>query len=373
MPRWSDIVMYVRVFSRGGQRIWLLAAFVCTACFTGCGSRSSEWEPPAQLSELGLFTGNGSTQEPAEGVVPYDLTTPLFSDYASKYRVIKLPEGASATYDAEDSFAFPVGTLIGKTFAYPADMRDPAKGERLLETRVLFHRPEGWVGFAYVWNDDQTDATLKIAGATMDVSWIHQDGQERSLEYLVPNANQCKGCHKWKDNKFLPIGPKARYLNKDFVYKDKTENQLVHWTRLGALSGAPEPEEAPRLAVWDDESSGTVEERARAWMEVNCAHCHNPLGPARNSGLDLMASQHDPFKYGVFKPPVAAGRGSAGSIYGIVPGKPDESILIHRIESTKLDVMMPELGRRTVHEEGVALVRDWIAQMPTSDDAASLE
>jgi len=364
--------MHARVFQSGGQRWWLLAVFLCTGCLAGCGSRSSEWEPPSLLSELGLFTGNGSTQQPAKGVIPYDLTTPLFSDYASKYRFVKLPQGGSAKYDEEDSFAFPVGTLIGKTFAYPLDARNPEKGERLLETRVIFHRPEGWVGFAYVWNDEQTEATLKVAGAMLDVSWLQDDGKQQSLDYLVPNANQCKGCHKWKDDKFLPIGPKARYLNKDFVYKDGSENQLAHWTRLGALTGAPEPEAAPRLAVWDDETSGTVEQRARAWLEINCAHCHNPGGPARNSGLDLMASQHDPFKYGVFKPPVAAGRGSAGSIYGIVPGKPDESILIHRISSTKLDVMMPELGRRLVHKEGVALVRDWISQMQENADSSAV-
>ena len=132
----------------------------------------------------------------------------------------------------------------------------------------------------------------------------------------------------------LPIGPKARHLNRDFAYADGKENQLAHWSRLGVLAGAPAPEQAPRLAVWDDPKTGTLDARARAWLEINCAHCHNPEGPARNSGLDLLASQQNPTSFGVMKPPVAAGIGSGGLPYDIVPGKPDQSILAFRIAST---------------------------------------
>jgi uncharacterized repeat protein (TIGR03806 family) len=163
-----------------------------------------------------------------------------------------------------------------------------------------------------------------------------------------------------------PIGPKARHLNRDFAYREGTENQLIHWSRRGVLSGAPSPAEAPRLAVWDDPHSGTLDARARAWLEINCAHCHNPEGPARNSGLDLMAAQRHPTAFGVLKPPVAAGIGSGGLAYDIVPGQPGQSILAYRIASTHPGVMMPELGKRLVHEEGVALIRQWIAAMPDS-------
>jgi hypothetical protein len=150
-------------------------------------------------------------------------------------------------------------------------------------------------------------------------------------------------------------------LNKDFAYADGAENQLAHWQKIGCLSGAPAPAQAPRLPVWDDPATGTLAERARAWLEINCAHCHNPRGPARTSGLDLMASQTDRYQQGIWKTPIAAGRGSGGRYYDIVPGKPDESILAYRIASTELGVMMPELSRRLVNEEGVALVREWIA------------
>jgi uncharacterized repeat protein (TIGR03806 family) len=160
-----------------------------------------------------------------------------------------------------------------------------------------------------------------------------------------------------------PIGPKARHLNRDFSYAEGSENQLEHWTRTHALIGAPAPAQAPRLPVWNDPESGTLEARARAWLEINCAHCHSPDGPARNSGLNLLASQHDARAIGILKPPVAAGLGSGGLQFDIVPGEPDQSILVYRIASTHPGIMMPELGKRLVHEEGVALVRAWIAAM----------
>src|SRR5262249_51791392 len=161
----------------------------------------------------------------------------------------------------------------------------------------------------------------------------------------------------------MPIGPKARHLNRDFAYRDGTENQLAHWSRLGALAGAPSPDGAPWLAAWDDPKSGTVDDRARARLEINCGPCHNPAGPAPTTGRALRAARREPAMFGVNKPPVAAGIGSGGRLYDIVPGRPDESILAYRIASTHPGVMMPELGKRLVHEEGVALVREWIAAM----------
>jgi uncharacterized repeat protein (TIGR03806 family) len=319
--------------------------------------------PFERLSQYRLFEGDPKAQVPAAGVIPFDLNSALFSDYAEKFRFVKLPPGTHATYRESDPFDFPVGTVIAKTFAFPRDARDPSKGRRLIETRILKREPDGWVGLPYIWNADQTEATLDVAGDAVDVSWIHTDGRTRSNSYIIPNANQCKGCHK-SGEEMTPIGPKARHLNRDLAYREGTENQLAHWSRIGALAGAPVPDRAPRLAAWDDPKGGTLDDRARAWLEINCAHCHNPAGPARTTGLDLSASQRIPSLFGVNKPPVAAGIGSGGRLSDIVPGRPDESILAYRIASTHPGVMMPELGKRLVHEEGVALIREWIAAMP---------
>lgn len=277
---------------------------------------------PKLLSEYRFFVGNLADLNPNDGVIPYDLNTPLFSDYAAKYRHVWMPQGSSAAYNGEDVFDFPVGATLIKTFAFLHDMRDPAKGQRIIETRLLIRKKKAWDALVYLWNDEQTEATLKVAGTTKDVSWIHHDGSQRSSNYIVPNVNQCKGCHVL-NKAFVPIGPKARNLNKAFAYRDGEANQLDRWTQAGYLRGAPAHESAPKVAVWNDPTTGSVDDRARAWLDINCAHCHNPQGPASNSGLDLRISQHDPIKWGVMKVPVAAGRGSGGRLYDIVPGKPD--------------------------------------------------
>jgi uncharacterized repeat protein (TIGR03806 family) len=329
---------------------------------TGHASTSTP-EPFEKLSEYGLFVGDGASQEPVEGVIPYDLNSPLFSDYTTKDRFIRVPPRTRAVYNEHDAFEFPIGTVIAKTFSYPHDFRDPSKGRRLLETRILKREVGGWATLPYIWNKAQTEATLDVAGEMVDVSWIDTDGRQRTNNYIIPNANQCAGCHE-QGRGSVPIGPKARNLNRDFHFADGTENQLDHWSRLGVLEGAPPSRSAPRLAVWDDPKTGTLDDRARAWLEINCAHCHNPNGPAKSSGLDLLTSQRKPVSFGVHKSPVAAGHGSGGFDFDIVPGRPDRSILAFRIASTHPGVMMPELGKRLVHDEGVALIREWIAAMP---------
>jgi uncharacterized repeat protein (TIGR03806 family) len=353
----------------------LLVASIATGCGGGAstpgesspGALDLEFaslaEAPQKLSAYGLFEGDPREQRPAPGVVPYDLRTALFSDYAAKLRFIKVPAGQKARWSAEDVVDFPVGTVIAKTFAYPADLREPSGRLDLLETRILLRQNAGWIGLPYVWNEEETEATLRLAGTMLAASWIDAAGEGVDHEYLVPNANQCKGCHRVEEDSFQPIGPKARYLNKDFAYPEGSENQLAHWTRVGILDGAPAPDTVARVPVWDDPASGSLEDRARTYLEINCAHCHSEGGPARTTGLDLTWGAHEPVKLGVYKFPVAAGRGSGDRLYGIVPGKPDESILIFRMTSLDPGVMMPELGRRLVHTEGVELLREWIAAM----------
>jgi uncharacterized repeat protein (TIGR03806 family) len=202
-----------------------------------------------------------------------------------------------------------------------------------------------------------------VAGARVPVEWIHTDGKPRELSYDVPNTNQCKGCHE-ADDVVTPIGIQARHLNRDLDAGDGPANQLVTLSEVGYLAGAPEdPADAPAAPVWDDPDSGTLEERARTWLDINCAHCHSPVGPARNTGLDLTVEQTMPARYGVCKPPVAAGSGSGGRPYSIVPGAPDESIVVFRLESVEPEIRMPELLRQLVHDESLLLMREWIESL----------
>lgn len=314
------------------------------------------------LSEYGFFEGELAEQMPAEGVMPYSLNTPLFSDYALKLRFVKIPEGKAAHYREKEVLDFPVGTVLIKTFYYPEDMRKPEKGRRLLETRLLMHEEDGWHALPYVWNEDQTDATLEVTGGTKEVKWKHTDGKKRQLQYSIPNINQCKGCHV-KKQVIQPIGPTARQLNGDFTYAEGKANQLQHWAAENKLSGLPEVSLLPRLAVWNDPASGSLSQRTRAYLDINCAHCHNAQAPANTSGLLLDFYQQDTTALGILKTPIAAGRGSGSLQYDIMPGHPKKSILWYRMASTDPGEMMPELGRKLVHEEGLALIEEWIMSL----------
>lgn len=317
---------------------------------------------PTQLSAWGLFELHGNRLSPANDVFEYELNTPLFSDYTIKHRYVRLPAGGQMTWHETESLEFPVGTVIAKTFAYPEETEDQTPGERLVETRLEFLESTGWYGYSYIWNEDQSDATLSLGGGIVDVSWKGHDGSLRTNSYQIPNANQCLSCHS-RNKKYVPLGTTARNLNRAGTDKSIT-NQLTHWSECGMLKDSPSAENQPSLAVFDDPDSGSLDARARAWLEVNCAHCHNPAGSARTSGLDLRSVQSDAAKFGVYKSPVAAGKGSGGRKYDIIPGQPEDSILMFRLETEEPGARMPNLARNLVHEESNALIREWILSLP---------
>jgi len=316
---------------------------------------------PEKLSGWALFDRSVSHWVPAAGVIPFDVNTPLFSDYATKHRYIRLPKGRQIQWKDTEVFEFPVKTVIAKTFTYPVSAAGISREEHFIETRIQVRELSGWYGYSYIWDDDQTDATLKLGGGVVDVVWEGKDGTLHSNKYQVPNANQCLSCHN-RNGRFVPLGPTARNLNGPGL-QHGMPNQLEHWVSSGILNGAPAKELRPVLAHFDAPENASLDHRARAWLEVNCAHCHNPAGSARTSGLDLSSSQKDPEKYGIFKSPVAVGKGSGGRKYDIVPGKPDESILMFRVESEEPGARMPNVGRSLVHEESNSLIRDWILAM----------
>jgi uncharacterized repeat protein (TIGR03806 family) len=346
---------------------------------------------PEKLSDWHLLAADGARLALNAGVVPYDLNTPLFTDYAHKLRTIWMPKGSSAKYDADKSFDFPIGTIIAKTFYFPrveGEARDAKavavsfdnkadfsgadldlKKVRLIETRLLVRRADGWIALPYVWNAEQTDAELMRTGAQIPLEQVREDKSRNALTYVVPNVNQCASCHvdNVKSKKFEPIGPKARHLNRDYVYAGEAKNQLDYLTSVGYLTGAPAATAAPRNADWQDKAQ-TLDSRARAYLDINCAHCHNDKGAANTTALHLNMGAPADLHLGLCKPPVAAGAGTGGFNFGINPGKPDDSIMVYRLSSFEPGVMMPELGRSSVHREGVALIREWIGAMKETCD-----
>jgi uncharacterized repeat protein (TIGR03806 family) len=302
---------------------------------------------PPTLSEFGFF--DGTADRPVSGLIPYKLNTPLFSDYAEKQRFIYLPAGTKISAGADGRLSFPVGAAIIKSFGYPA-----TNGKlQVIETRLLLHRAEGWVALPYVWRKDGSDADLKVGGTRLPVSFEH-DGKPMSISYAVPNKNQCKQCHVSGDT-LMPIGP--MWQNMRF---------LRDGDRQRVLGDNPALAKLPVEAKWDDAKTGTLEQRAHAYLRVNCGHCHAPKGSASNSGLFLDGSAKDLAAYGIGKRPVAAGRASGDLDFIIEPKHPDRSILVARMKSIEPGVAMPELGRAAAHDEGVKLLEEWIASMPSA-------
>jgi uncharacterized repeat protein (TIGR03806 family) len=379
------------------------ALFTLAALFAGCARTAqpvhyfAEGKPP-KLSDWHLVEARDGRLEANADVVPYDLATPLFSDYAHKFRTIWMPKGNAAKYDAEGPFDFPLGTVLTKTFFYPNpknaehaakavartydSSRDFADGRagaaldlaevRLIETRILVRRENGWEAIPYVWNAAQTDAELARTGDAIALELVDETDAKAGREaftYVVPNENQCAGCHvtNVQAKQIEPLGPRARHLNRDYTYASGKENQLVHWSRIGYLDGLP-PANVPRDADWHD-ATQPLAERTRAYLDVNCSHCHSPTGPANTTALDLRSAATDLRRLGLCKPPVAAGRGTGDRLFDIVPGKPDDSILLFRVSSSEPGVMMPEMGRSTTHKEGVELIRAWIAATSGTCDA----
>lgn len=323
----------------------------------------SDQEPFERLSEYNFFSGTLAALNPNEGVLPYDLNSPLFSDYAHKARFVWMPEGSSAKFTSTgEVLNFPKGTVLIKNFYYWNDERDLSKGKRNIETRLLIKGKEKWEAHGYTWNDEQTDAFLDIVGDIKNVQWINPKGIAMEVDYIIPNKNQCKGCH-YNKGVLEPIGPKARNLNKDFAYLEGESNQLEKWSSINYLKDFQKEKNYEKVAQWDNKKSGSLHERALAYLDINCGHCHNPNGPASTTGLNLVADAEMNINLGINKPSVAAGTGTGGFALNIIPGHPELSIMTYRMGSTDPAAMMPELGRRMVHQEGLELIKEWILEM----------
>ena len=295
-------------------------------------------EFPPKLSDFGFFEWPFADQNPMARVTPYRLNTPLWSDGAEKLRFVYIPAGLMAKAQGEGLLGLPVGAALIKTFKF---------GGKLVETRVLLHRADGWVALPYVWDANQREARLTLGGKRIALT-----GPEgKPISYAVPNKNQCKECHGVA-GVVTPIGPKAY-------------NLAPAW--LAALQKAGKLDRVPvvtkRIPLWEERDLADAAVAARGYLDVNCAHCHNPNGAASNSGLYLGWRESDPIKLGIGKRPVAAGRGSGNLDFDVVPGDPAHSILYYRMASLEGGIAMPELGRSALDPAGLAAVRRWIGEM----------
>jgi len=324
-------------------------------------------KPWARLAEWQLFS-DALQQVPAAGVMPYEVISPLFSDYTTKRRFVWLPEGASITYRDDGAWDLPVGAIAIKSFAYPIDERDASKGERILETRLFVHEPAGWVPHTYVWDAAQATTERKVAGAFIQASWIDATGATQQHQYAVPTASECRECHGKEPTRLL--GLKTAQLDRpggDGLNPQNQQNQIDAFQAAGMFANTPTAAASRvRFAAPDDARDASL--RARSYLDANCAHCHSSDGEANSKALYLNFASTDPAadnpaNWGVCKVPTSAGGATCGHVYDVVPGDADSSVMICRMLSTVGSDQMPPIGRGLAHVEGVALVRAWIDGM----------
>ncbi len=357
-----------------------LVTFVIALFLTSCAKQSVQFYErpnfPPQLSAWALLSIESGELIANDRVVPYDLKSALFTDYAHKFRTVYVPEGTAPAMSLDDGgYDLPIGSIVTKTFYYPKSDAGLLKTReesldfgghgldltqvKLIETRLLVHTSEGWVGLPYIWNDDGTEAFLEVTGGQLELTFADTG---ETFGYAVPDFNQCQGCHieNLTAGKMGLVGFKSHHMDKPYAHLHKAENQLDHLKALNVIASTDVAVEG--LVDFSDESA-SIEDRARSYLDINCGHCHNKVGPADTSGMFLTRTTMEPLRLGVCKPPVAAGQGTGGRPVGIQPGSSDQSILSYRMSSLDLGAMMPELGRSLVHTEGVALVEQWIDQM----------
>lgn len=321
-----------------------------------------EGNPFENLSDYCFFRGPLKAQEPNEGVVRYDVTAPLYSDKSEKLRFIVLPEGEKIDFSLQGHWGWPDETVIVKTFYYPVDQRDPTLGRQILETRLLIKEEGKWKAESYLWNEEQTEARRFNLGRRIPVEFTNDAGERVEIDYRMPNRNQCRTCHG-QGGDLKPLGPRTYQLTNPYGGALDELPQLEKFEELGMFTEALPDYSARRPVVNYFDTSYPLKERARSYLDANCAHCHGASGRAASSNLHLGIDIEDPRKIGICKFPVAAGGGAGGLTYDIVPGHPEESIMIYRMETTNLAIKMPELPLTTNDAFGIDLISEWIRQM----------
>jgi len=299
---------------------------------------------PVRLSDTGCVNPDHPTVY-AEGVIPYDINVPFWSDGAAKSRWLALPPGETIHSGPDGEWSFPVGSVLIKDFRLSGE---------LVETRLLVRHEDGtWAGYSYEWNEGGTDALYVRNGRT---KVIH--GQE----WIYPSSSQCIQCHTLASGYVL--GPETGQMNRSFTYPStgRTANQLYTYSAIGLVDTAftGEPETYRQLPTTSDPTT-SLASRARAYLHTNCSQCHRPNGPTQAT-MDL---RFEAGLAGMSICDIVPEFGDLGIPDSrlIAPGRPDASIVYLRANSREAHGM-PPLGSSLVDHDGMELLARWIESIP---------
>ncbi len=320
---------------------------------------------PALLSQTGAFADLASLT-PANGVLPYTVNVPFWSDGATKSRWIAVPGNARIGFYPTGEWSFPAGTVFIKNFELGTDDTNPAAVIRL-ETRLIVRDANGGVyGVTYKWRADNSDADLLTGSLSEDVT-IATAGGTRTQTWHYPSGQDCLACHTTNANYIL--GVKTRQLNGFFTYPSTgvADNQLRALNHAGMFTPALNEADIPTYPglVPASNTSSSLEARVRSYLDANCAQCHRPSGVAEaywDARFDTpLANQ------GIIGGPLVSGFGVPNASV-LTPGSLTTSMLYLRTNITGTH-QMPPVARNTVDQQNVALLVSYIESLPVLPSA----
>jgi uncharacterized repeat protein (TIGR03806 family) len=313
---------------------------------------------PPLLSQTGAFSDTRALV-PGKGMIPYDLAVAFWSDGAGKSRWVAVPND-KIKFSATGEWVFPKGTVFVKTFELPTDAADSSV-KRRLETRLLVCDSAGGVyGVVYKWRPDNSDADLLGTSQTEEIPIKTAMGEMRNQPWYYPSRPDCLACHN--ANAGGVLGVKARQLNRAYTYPTGvTDNELRAWNHLGLFAPAVDSADLPKiptLAAADDPTRN-VQDRARSYLDANCAQCHRPGGTVAyfDARYDTPLEKQE-----LIDGPVLIDQGIDRPRV-ISPHDIWRSIAFMRMNTVD-DIKMPPIARETIDHKGVNLLRDWITSLP---------
>lgn len=314
---------------------------------------------PTRLSQTGLYR-DPLSGELAEGVYQYAPRYELWSDGALKRRFVKLPPCSTIDSSDADFWSYPPGTKLWKEFVSDNHDGEPVR----VETRLIQkYTATKWFMTAFIWNDEQSDA---LAGPDDDESSFVLQENANGTSHDVPGRGACFECHGGMRDKVL--GFSALQLAHPAPDGYLTLERLI---ASGKLSDPP-----PRSMQLPGDALSVA---AVGYLHANCGHCHNPNSQQANLGLELWAraaALDGAELTTAYTTTVGIASQSSSKPAGqpelrVVPGSPEQSALYWRMVQPPVfpseprgGVHMPLIGTELTDEAGVALVRDWILNLP---------